>query len=106
MLKRYYVMGHYSKYVPIGSKRIKASSIDNFNLANLDISAFKTPDGKLVLVAINSGKERTIKLKGLDGYQNAVQIKTDANVDWEQTNMSFSGKVTLPKKSAVTLIFG
>lgn len=46
----YYIIAHASKFVRPGSVRI-ASTIE----ANLDNVAFKTPDGKKVLIVINNG---------------------------------------------------
>ena len=45
----YFTMGHYTKFVPIGSFRIDSTS--NSNVLN---SAFTTPDGSLVLIAYNN----------------------------------------------------
>ncbi|GGE50868.1 glucosylceramidase [Pedobacter psychrotolerans] len=58
----YYVIGHASKFVPAGSVRI-ASNVTN-NLQNV---AFKTPDGKNVLIVCNNNSTTTdfnIKYKG------------------------------------------
>ena len=49
-LVAYYVIGHASKFVPPGSIRIDSNALDN--LPNV---AFKTPDGKQVLIVANSG---------------------------------------------------
>src|SRR5262249_32454551 len=45
----YFTMGHYTKFVPIGSFRIDSTA--NSNVLN---SAFKTADGSLVLIAYNN----------------------------------------------------
>ncbi|WP_231427075.1 glycoside hydrolase family 30 beta sandwich domain-containing protein [Pedobacter sp. Leaf250] len=58
----YYVIAHASKFVPTGSVRI-ASNITN-NLQNV---AFKTPDGKRVLIVCNNNNSETtfnIKFNG------------------------------------------
>lgn len=58
----YYVIAHASKFVPAGSVRI-ASNLTN-NLQNV---AFKTPDGKNVLIVCNNNSSTThfnIKYKG------------------------------------------
>jgi glucosylceramidase len=47
----YYIIAHASKFVPPGSVVI-ASSIPNNNLPNV---AFKTPEGKKVLIVLNDG---------------------------------------------------
>jgi glucosylceramidase len=49
-LVAYYVVGHASKFVPPGSLRI-----DSNNLDTLPNVAFKTPDGKEVLIVSNPG---------------------------------------------------
>jgi len=46
----YYVIGHASKFVPSNSVRIASN-----NLSNLPNVAFKTPDGKKVLIVTNTG---------------------------------------------------
>ncbi|MGK4567478.1 glycoside hydrolase family 30 beta sandwich domain-containing protein [Flavobacterium sp. 3HN19-14] len=48
----YYVIGHASKFVSSGSLRIASNAIEN--LPNV---AFKRPDGKIVLIVLNSGKK-------------------------------------------------
>lgn len=47
----YYTMGHVSKFVPVNSVRIESSVPEG--LSNV---AFKTPEGKTVLVVANKGK--------------------------------------------------
>jgi len=51
----YYIIGHASKFVPAGSVRI-ASNI-NGDLVNV---AFRTPQGRKVLIVINNGKNKAI----------------------------------------------
>lgn len=46
----YYIIAHASKFVPMGSVRIKSNS--EGNLSNV---AFKTPSGKIVLIVENDG---------------------------------------------------
>lgn len=47
----YYVIGHASKFVPAGSVRISSNQQDN--IQNV---AFKTPEGKIVLIAMNTDR--------------------------------------------------
>jgi glucosylceramidase len=49
----YYIIAHVSKFVPAGSVRISSTAIDNLNNV-----AFKTPDGKKVLVVENDGNSK------------------------------------------------
>ncbi|MCX6317824.1 MAG: glucosylceramidase [Bacteroidetes bacterium] len=58
----YYIIAHISKFVPPGSVRIESN-----NAAGIFNVAFKTPDGKKVLVAVNDGTATTsfnIRYKG------------------------------------------
>lgn len=55
----YYSIGHASKFVPMGSKRIESNLLDG--LPNV---AFLTPDGKKVLIVVNStNKDRTFTIE-------------------------------------------
>ena len=58
----YYIIAHASKFVPTGSVRIESN-----NAATIFNAAFKTPDGKKVMIAINDGTTAAtfnIKFKG------------------------------------------
>ena len=58
----YYIIGHASKFVTPGSVRIESN-----NVATIFNAAFKTPDGKKVLIVINDGTAAStfnIKYKG------------------------------------------
>ena len=46
----YYYMGHVSKFVPRGSKRIGLQSSDSSSVLS---TAFRTPAGEIVVVAMN-----------------------------------------------------
>jgi glucosylceramidase len=48
----YYIIGHASKFVPTGSVRIASNLIDK-----LDNVAFKTPEGKTVLIVVNTNND-------------------------------------------------
>jgi len=59
----YYIIAHASKFVPAGSVRIKSNL-----LTNLPNVAFKTPDGRKVLIVLNNsntGQSFNIGFKGL-----------------------------------------
>ncbi|MDB5250885.1 MAG: glucosylceramidase [Flaviaesturariibacter sp.] len=59
----YYIIGHASKFVPAGSVRIASS-----NSGALYTAAFRRPDGRKVLIAVNDGsgpQDFTIGYKGL-----------------------------------------
>jgi glucosylceramidase len=62
----YYVIAHASKFVPPGSVRISSSNVDS--LANV---AFATPDGRTVVIVVNTGTS-PLKFQVTEGA-NAVQ---------------------------------
>ncbi|MBE7177383.1 MAG: glucosylceramidase [Mucilaginibacter polytrichastri] len=66
----YYSIAHSSKFVPPGSVRIASGLISN--IANV---AYKTPAGKKVLVAVNTGNERQEFQISFDG--KAVKTALD-----------------------------
>ena len=66
---RYYAMGHFSKFVPAGSKIMSfAATPDDYRKAtwerrvDTDFAAFLTPQGKQVLVISNEGPAKTIRV--------------------------------------------
>jgi glucosylceramidase len=50
-MNSYYYIGHFSKYIKPGARRIACSS----SRAQLQATAFKNPDGQLVVVVMNQG---------------------------------------------------
>ena len=76
----YYYIGHFSKYVERGAKRIGSSCFTD----KLEVCAFKNPDGMLVLVVMNPDD---------DEKETCIRCQGDLAV------------VVLPAHSIVTLIF-
>lgn len=75
----YYIIGHISKFVPAGSKRIESSSSNDL----IKTSSFITPNGKKVTIFLNAGALNNISLKN------------------KQQNYSF----TLPAGSVSTIVW-
>jgi glucosylceramidase len=75
----YYIIGQVSKYIPAGSTRISAVS----KYPQIQSIAFKTPDGKHVLLVLNESKESIV------------------TIHFEQKKYNF----TLPEKSASTIVW-
>ncbi|ANQ50070.1 glucosylceramidase [Flammeovirga sp. MY04] len=76
----YYIIGHASKYIPVGSVRIKTNQ-----MGNLPNVAFLTPEGKTVTLIMNNSESNT------------------------KLNLNFSGTdekytVSLPSNSVATII--
>ena len=88
---RYYTLAHFSKFIPSGSVRIAAGpgedlcyftdDAGSFAYPDYDVSAFETPDGKIVIVLVNAGGEKHFFLNdlpsggGIDVYQSTADYK-------------------------------
>ena len=75
----YYIIGQVAPFIPAGSARIQTTS-SNTQIQSI---GFKRPDGKKVLVALNTGKEAVF------------------TIDFEQKKYNF----TLPEKAASTIVW-
>lgn len=103
MLKRYYTMSHFSKYISQGDVRVKLKSSDTLNLKNLDYSAYKKTDGSYVVILINNNnKSQSINLNG--SFSQMTTIVTNAEVNLKETTTSFDSKITLDGKSITTIL--
>ena len=107
VLKRYYVMGQFSRYIDKGDVRVDATCSDLTGWAGLDYSAFKKADGSVVLVVINNSKsEKNVTVGGLYDYKNATTVCTtsEAQTGWNEVAGEWTGKVTLPAQSITTYV--
>ncbi|MCD7872941.1 MAG: hypothetical protein LUG21_06580, partial [Clostridiales bacterium] len=97
---RYYAYMQYSRFVPAGSEALDCSDgvftasfmkDDNKLCLNESVNetAFKTPNGDIVLIVVNEGKTRNIKID-LDGFENVSVFTTDALNKCENT---YSGEL-------------
>lgn len=75
----YYIIGHASKFIPAGSKRIESSASNDL----IKTSSFIRPDGKKVTLFLNAGNSNNIKL----------------------TNKQQTYSVTLPAGSVSTIVW-
>jgi glucosylceramidase len=75
----YYIIGHISKFVPAGSKRIASSTSNDL----VKTSSFIRPDGKKVTILLNAGDTNNVVLK----------------------NKQYSYFVTLPTGSVSTIVW-
>jgi glucosylceramidase len=73
----YYIIGHASKFVPTNSKRIASNTV--LNLQNV---AFKTPEGKTVLIVINDSDKSLEFLIGSKGKQAKETIEAGSVVTY------------------------
>ncbi len=124
--KRYYAMGHYTKFVPVGSHMvdvdlsvadITAEETDDWNdwiegkpyqgyrIKNyLTVSGFKTPDKKYVAVIVNEGEDKEVSFNML-GWDAKVYT-TDAENNLELTSETKGHKkITIGANSITTVVF-
>lgn len=106
--KRYYGLAHFSKFVPVGSKRV---GVKQWNFADAlrkyskDVysTAFITLENKTVIVLTNEGKERFVRLKIKQSKISLYQ--TDSQKSLEKT---YSGdvpeKILLPECGILTIV--
>lgn len=107
---RYYAMAHYTKYIPVGSVVVSSNSnifpiiMDSNRIVTTDVnySAYKTPQGDIVIVIVNEGDARSFSFD-VSGSSMTV-IQSDSEKKLQQV---YSGKITsidLPAKSIATVI--
>lgn len=107
VLKRYYVMGQFSRYLDKGDVRLGATCSDLTGWANLDYSAFRKEDGSVVLIVINNSKsDKSVTVGGLSGYKNVTSVCTTAaaQTGWDEKTVEWTGKISLPAQSVSTFV--
>ncbi|MCM1544048.1 MAG: hypothetical protein NC110_02010 [Ruminococcus sp.] len=116
--ERYYALAHYSKFVPAGSVVVKSTSNKNtvydynytgnkkiIKTLKTNYCAFKTPEGKIVLVIVNEDKAKDIKL---DVPAELMEVyTTDSEHTLEQTySGAYQSKISVAADSITTVVFG
>ena len=106
VLRRYYVMGQFSRYIDKGDVRVGATCSDLTGWAGLDYSAYQKADGSVVVVVINnSSSDRNVTIGGLSDYKKATSVCTVQTTDgWDEKSIDWTGKVSLPARSVTTFI--
>lgn len=88
--KKYYYVGHFSKFVRPGFQRIGAASSDQ----NLKVAAFKS-DTSIVIVAINTTNAQVqadFSFSQSLGFKGFIPTRTDGAVNWQvQTEIPVLG---------------
>lgn len=106
---RYYAVAHFSKYITPGSVGIYSNHSrllgTNIDLGDVQTCAYKTPEGKTVLVIVNSGDNYNVATNKLFGDMEVITSTADAQL---QTVYSGNAKlfVELPANSITTIIYG
>ena len=120
---RYNALAHFSKFIPTGSELLRAEanmstlvSETDWSISwlehpkremtnyQLSFAAFLTPEGKTVLVLINEGEPRTVRLavKG----KNMQVVTTDESHTLETAyEGKRKGRIDLTANSITTIVF-
>lgn len=108
---RYYGYMQYSRFIPVGSKVLDCSD-GVFTVAAyqddegihfrelVNETAYLTPDGDIVVVVVNEGNTRKVKIKP-EGYSNVSVYTTDAEKRCEEV---YSGEVKESYESAANSV--
>lgn len=107
---RYYAMAHYTKYVPIGSVVLSSNSnifpikmnSDGLVTSDVNYSAYKTPQGEIVIVIVNEGDARSFSFDTAGSTMTVIQSDSE-----KKLQEVYSGKLTsieLPAQSIATVI--
>jgi hypothetical protein len=92
-------MAHFSKYIPIGSKSLDTGYTWR---RGFGVYAFKTPDKKRVLVAVNESRSKHT-LEPDIAFKEAEVITTTESAQLERS-VTTEKKITVPPMSIVTAI--
>jgi len=108
--KRYYTYGNYSRYIRPGHKIVNITGIDNLPEKVL-LTASKSDDGKVVIVAVNettSTQSISIKISGGTVPSSLTPVVTNATENWaKKSAVPVTGGVLnadLEKMSVTTFI--
>lgn len=115
---RYYAMAHFSKFIPAGSVRVKATpdADDTVITKNEDgtlnvwertkIAAFRTPDNKIVVVLVNRGNDRDFTFTSFGKTKlRVVQSTADYKLKEVYTGNTLH-KISVPHDSVMTAVLG
>lgn len=110
--KRYYALQHYSKFVVPGSVRLEcrtgftSAAFERLREYTMPVSAFRTPDGKTVVVITNTtGVERVLKAGDFAG-KNVSVYRTDRDKNMQSVFVGQTpNKLSIPAESITTYVF-
>ena len=103
LTKRLWCLGQYSKFIKEGAKRIDVNCAQK----DLNVSAFKNPDGSAVIVYVNqtqSSKKVNINAAGYSKYKLYQTTATDDLKLKSNGNFYMSSTLTVPYQSVVSVI--
>ncbi len=97
LTKRYFAFGNFTKFVPIGAKRIECNCSD----CSLMTAAFSV-NGKTVVIIANHSNEE--KICDLGGGSGEIYV-TDKNRDLEKSDCTDLSKAVIAPRSVNTIVF-
>ncbi|HHU84777.1 MAG TPA: glycoside hydrolase family 30 protein [Clostridiales bacterium] len=111
---RYYALKHYSRFIPDGSVRIGVSNAIKDGYGNWDAgtyqqylyySAYKTPEGKYVIVAINEGEDRKLSIN-IPHVVTKMKVVTSTAEEQFKTVVDGCIKryIDMPQNSIITVV--
>ena len=103
LTKRYYVYGHFSKYLTPGSKIVERSILDPLKIGRTDVIAAKNEDGIVVILINKSILPQRIYMPLQ--YENAISVTTTNEFNWKNDEYQYNGVISLPANSITTLLF-
>ena len=103
VLKRYYTMSHFSRYLSAGDIRIGLADSDKLNISGIDSIAFKKENGDIVIIMINNTNlTRNITIRG--DYTSMTTVTTSTSKNLEEISSEYNNKIELEEKSITTII--
>ncbi len=110
--KMLWALGHYSRFIKPGMKRISISRIDNkpaTETINTILQSAYSSNNEIVIIFVNQlNKTKSIKLLGIPKGYNTIesyQTTNDLNMNLKKMkNLNINQTITLPKKSLMTCI--
>lgn len=115
--KLLWALGNYSRFIRPGALRIDVTEIEESGQTVSDsatdpyglmLSAYRNPDGSIVLVAINySDNEKTFRLElpaGVSRLSRAYMTSETENHNLSLTKVDSAGEIAIPPKSIITLL--
>ncbi len=101
--KRLWSLGNYSKFIQPGAKRVEVNEAQSSLLS----SAYKNPDGSLVIVYVNQNNNNMTVNVNANGYTSYSAYETSESKDLELSQSgayAYSTGISIPAQSVVTVV--
>ena len=103
--ERYYGYAHFSKYVPKGSVALDIGLRPTEDNNDFNAFAFRTPEGKTVLVAVNEGADNTLDVAGDFSTMRVISSNQQEKLTTVYDG-AFCQTLFVPADTIVTAILG